>query len=260
MALHFEPAGDRLEIHQTRRGLRIATWLFVLFGALGAVLTFLPHATKVTVACSRAANTCTISHSHTKDWKQPLDSITAVRLTDGALVLERQGRSPYHLCTAPRAANEAAAGVLEGFLRDPNVDAATAECTSHVGGAPIAGRIAGIAGMALIYLLLTAFLVEAHTIVDRTAGTISMRGSKWPMTRWALERPLSEVANVSARKVYTGRGQYMYLVDVVFEDGTAVRAMSPAAYRPAVLKERIAELRRFAGLPAEPDASCPPPG
>jgi hypothetical protein len=42
----------------------------------------------------------------------------------------------------------------------------------------------------------------------------------------------------------------MYLVDIVFDDDTAVRAMSPAAYTVPVLQQRIMELRRAVGVDA----------
>ncbi|MEO8549565.1 MAG: hypothetical protein ABI678_06315 [Kofleriaceae bacterium] len=250
MAVRFEAAGDRLEIHQTRRGLRIATWLFVVFGLFGVVLVNLPQKAKLTITCSRTAGTCTIGHPHSKDWTQPLASITSVGLSNEVLELERRDAEPYHLCTAPHAENEAAATALGDFLKDPKVDSVATQCTTHLPAIPIVGRLAGVLGMALLYLLLTAFLVDAHTIVDRKAGTITMRGSSWPLKRWSVERPLSDVVNVAARRIYTGRGQHMYLVDVVFEDGAVVRAMSPAAYRLAVLQQRITELRRYVGLAA----------
>lgn len=248
MAVRFEAAGERLEIHQTRRGLRIVTWLFVVSGVLGMALTGWPRSIKVSISCSHATDTCTITHPHTKDWKQPVSSLTGIELTDNELRFERGSLAPYYLCTAPRADNAAAAAILGDFLRDPKIVTAATECTSHLSGIPIVGRIASVFGMVLLYLLLTAFLVDAHTIVDRAAGTIAMRGSKWPLNRWSFERPLSEVSGVSARKINTGRGQYMYLVDLVFDDGAVVRAMSPAAFKLPVLQQRIAELRRFVGL------------
>lgn len=248
MAVRFEATGDRLEIHQTRRGLRIAVWLFVLFGVLGAVLVNLPHQVKVGIACNRTTGVCTITHPHSKDWEQPLASIASVGLTDEELVLERRDTEPYHLCTAARADNEAAASALASFLKDPKCETVAAECTSQLPAIPIVGRFAGLFGMALLYFLLTAFLVDAHTVIDRKAGTIAMRGSKWPLTRWKFERPLAEVKNVAAKKIYAGRGQHMYLVDIVFDDDTAVRAMSPAAYTVPVLQQRIMELRRAVGV------------
>lgn len=247
MAVRFEAAGDRLEIHQTRRALRIATWLFVLFGALGVAMTFIPHSAKVTIACDRAAAECTIGHPHSKDWKQPIAAISSIDLTDDELVIQRRDTEPYHLCYATRTENEAAAQALSKFFAEKQATVAT-ECTTHLPGIPIAGRVAGLFGMALLYFLLVAFLVDAHTLIDRKAGTIAMRGSKWPFKRWKLERKLSEVANVAVRRVYTGRGQSMYLVDVVFSDGQIARAMSPAAYKLDTLQQRIVELRKYVGL------------
>ena len=229
-------------------------WLVAVFGALGVVITFMSGSRHVTVTCSRAEGHCTVRYSH-EHGDLPISTIAGVRLTDEALELERPGTVPYHLCRAPRNELSRAADQLSAFLNDPSAPAVTAECTSTIGvGVPWTGKLAGVGGMLLVITAMGMYLVEAHTVVDRAAGTIVMRGSSWPFRRWSLERPLADVANVAVIKRYTGRGGYTYLIDVCFADGVCARAFSPAAYRLDTLDNRIAELRHFV-RPRDPDRS-----
>jgi len=244
MAFHFVSSDARLTIDQTRRGLRTAMWLVALFGLLGAVLMNLPRSREVRLTCSRATNECVVTYPH-KHRTLPLPTIASVRLGDRTLDLERTTGTRYHLCDAPRAELAPTAETLTTFLRDPSAASTEVGCQGPDGSIPLGGRLAGAFGILIGLMVLGAFLVESHVVVDRAAGTITMRGSSWPLRRWSIERPLASVARVVVRSRYVGRGQRMYLVDVVFTDETVVRAFSPAAYRMSTLEERIAELRRF---------------
>jgi len=249
--VRFESTGDRLTIDQTRRNLRIAMWLVVVFGALGAVIMSIPASGRVRVACSRAEGRCTVQYPH-QHRDLPLSTLAGVQLSDQVLELERTGNVPYHLCSAPRNELSRAADQLSAFLNDPTAPAVSAECTSTIGvGVPWTGRLAGVGGMLIIVAAMGGYLVEAHTVVDSAAGTIVMRGSSWPFRRWSLERPLADVSRVAVLKRYTGRGGYMYLIDVCFADGSYARAFSPASYRLDTLNKQIAVLQQFV-RPSDP--------
>lgn len=253
MAFRFEVTGDRLEITQTRRGARVLMWFVAVAGAIGFATMLIPHGREVSVTCSRAEGQCHVRRGRA-EVQLALSAIQGAHLADAALELDRAGEPPYHLCSAPRAQLAAAAEQLAVFLRAPAMATVQVRCESTLDMiVPLSGRIAGLLGMLVILALIGMFLVEAHTVVDRAARTIAMRGSIWPLRRWAIERPLADVSAVVVRRVYVGRGQRMYLIDVQFNDGVTARAMSPAAYRVATLEEQIATLRAFVG-------STPPSG
>lgn len=250
MAVHFETTPSTLTIEQTRRGLRIVIWLYVVFGALGAVIINRPGQGHVDVTCHRAEGRCTVKHARSRPSDLDLASIAGVRLADAELLLDRTNAPAYHLCRAPRAQLVGAAEQIAAFLHDPAAPALTTACDSTINvGVPVAGRIAGIAGMLAILLVLGWYLVETHVVIDRAAGTIVMRGSRWPRRRWSIERPLRAVTGVWVRKLYVGRGQRTPLIYVRFDDDTSVLAYSPAAFRPAKLDEQVAELRRAVTAP-----------
>jgi hypothetical protein len=255
MALRFTATANGLTITQRRGGLRVAMWLFVIFGGLGAVMAWREPARTVSITCSRERGTCDMKQGY-KTHKLPLAAITTSAIKDDALVIDRsdsQGR--YFVCFGARDVLEPPANALSHFLGDPSARELKTTCESkYPTGIPLAGKIAGLLGSVLLLLLMGVFLEETHVVIDRPAGTITMRGNRWPLRRWSLERRIEDVENVAVRQVYVGRGQRMRLVDVNFKDGTRARAFSPAAYRLETFEHQVAELRRSVGHDAEHSA------
>jgi hypothetical protein len=242
VAVHYDSTPERLSIRQTRRGLRIAMWGFALFGLLGLVLVNIPHKDGAKVTCDRAGHACSIEHRSRTD-KISLAEIQSVELTESALLLDRVAGEPYHVCTNTRASLQVTADQLSSFLANPAMQTVTASCVSEGGGVPIGGRIAGVGGMLLLFVLMGAYLLETEVVIDHKARTITMRGFRWPRRRWSFERPLAEVKGVVVRTLYVGRGNRQPVVYVTFEDADPVIAFAPGAFRPAVLDQRITELR-----------------
>jgi hypothetical protein len=243
VAVHYESTPERLSIRQTRRGLRIAMWAFAVFGILGIVLVNLPHTDGAKVTCDRATQGCSIEH-RSRTNRISLFEIQSVNLTETALLLDRVTGEPYHLCTNTRASLQGAAEQLSSFFANPAMQTVTASCVSEGGGVPIAGRIAGVGGMLLLFMLMGAYLLETELVIDHKARTIRMRGFRWPRRRWSFERPLADVKGVVVRTLHVGRGNRQPIIYVTFEHADPVIAFAPGAFRPAVLEQRIAELRQ----------------
>lgn len=113
------------------------------------------------------------------------------------------------------------------------------------GKVPVAPLVAAPVGIVLLALLMGAFLVESHVVVDREARTIAMRGYRWPVKRWNVARSLADVAGVEMAERYVGKGQYDRRIVVRFTDDTSYLACSPAASMVATIEERLATLRDF---------------
>ncbi|MEO6773110.1 MAG: hypothetical protein ABI467_08805 [Kofleriaceae bacterium] len=251
MASRFAVEGNRLTIDQTRRGARIILTIAVLGLILGAVPLLVPHAPKpIHTTCSHATGACTIDYGH-HDHAVPLASISGADLRAGQLVLVHGPSVVYHVCRAPVGAPMLPR--LAAFFADDHAAAVAFDCDSLATGVPPAGIVAGLLGSLLLIGMIGIFVVESHVVIDRDAGTIAMRGSRWPFWRWSLERPLSEIRGVMMRRIYSGRGQSLRPVYIVFSDDSVRFAWSPAAYMLVAHLDRVAQLRAFLGLPPHAD-------
>ncbi|MCE9577167.1 MAG: hypothetical protein K8W52_28725 [Deltaproteobacteria bacterium] len=113
------------------------------------------------------------------------------------------------------------------------------------GGPPVMA-LGGVLGVAVALLGMAAFLIEVHTVIDRGAGTIAVRGARWPRRRWAVTRPLTELAEI--RSAPRGRGRRIPAIEARFTDGSAALLLAPVDMTPATYAAQLATIRRQAGV------------
>jgi hypothetical protein len=251
VAVHFVATEDRLEIDQTRRGLRIGMWLCLAFAVLGFAMMHFAPTPHTTVSCTRASGRCTVTRTGHHPIDLQLAQITGARLADHELLIDGATEPLYHVCQAPRAELQTTADQLTKFFADPNATMVATSCDSTASRVPIGGQLGTVLGIALVlWYVSSLFLIETRVVIDRAANTIALRGRRgWK--KWDVERSLAEVDRVRIGRRYAGRGQYLFLVFIHFGDGASYVVYSPAMARMKTFDQHVAELQRFVDRPIE---------
>jgi hypothetical protein len=266
MAPAFSTTPNAWSSSQTHRGYRLFTTVFIVLSILAIPLNILlatvlshPAGPWSTLACTRAAGTCTVTWFDDSKQQLPLAGLGAELATLPAakrdadsgikLMLHPASGNPYFLCSTKTNADlaqiQAARDRIGAFVADATAPTLEVPC-GHYDPARDGVNwrllsLAAPAGFLGILFLFVPFTTEIETTFDRANGTVRISGRRFFRKPWSIERSLSDVLAIEGAARYPG-----YRLVAVFRDGTRAVIISPdGGLRRKNAEARVEELTRF---------------
>lgn len=260
MSVGFEDTGERIVLAQRRRGLRRVAAGIVGLWLTGGLVRYWADQRELptTLDCDHERGVCTLKTAG-RTTEIDVASLTgasleqhATRQTHAAWIALHRREHPgaHKLCGSrddPAAVAAAQVGVAEltAFIVDPGHAPVHLQCQTRRTSPPRYAVVmtASLLGWCVVFLVLAQFSHEIEVVLDRRAGTISVRGRAWLRRSWQVARPLADVARIDVRDRYA----QLHEVVAVFVDGTEALLCSPVIVTPARFEQHVAALRALVG-------------
>jgi hypothetical protein len=267
MALAFSTTPDTWSSSQTHRGYRLFTIVFIALSIVGvplglvsAKLTARPAGPWSTLACTRAAGTCTVTSFDDSRQELPLVGLSTVFAAlpasgsdagDGIkLMLQPASGDPYFLCSTATNADlaqiHAASDRIRAFVADPTAPTLEVPCGQYDPARdgvkwPLLMLVAPV-GVLIFLFLFVRYTVEIAATFDRASRTVRISGRRLFRKPWSIERPLSDVLAIQSN----GSPRFGFGLVAVFRDGTfATIVGSTGELRRKNANARVEELTQF---------------